>query len=286
MPAWVLAPLTLAVIYGALRLNQQIVGFLPEDPPGKGRKNHPDPTPMVGVVVVPLLVLWLLLHGHWWLAAGTAVAGAVGGWDDAKKIDGRELGWMLKALGLLVAATLGALECGLPAELPVSHWVGLGALLFVTINALNFLDNTDGVAASLAAVGLGAAGGDLAAGGFAALGVLPYNWPRAAVFCGDALALPLGLWLGATAVTGGAIADGVALPLCLPCVAAPIAIVLLDFVQVVSMRLYLGIPPWIGDRRHLTHIATQVGLPRPLVAPLFALAAGALYWLLSRWNGA
>jgi len=281
MPPWVMGPIAAAAVAGSLALHRGTIGFLPEDPPGKGRKNHSRPTPLVGAAIAPLLVVWLLFHQAWWLAAATLLAALVGGWDDARKVDGKELGWRFKALGLIAAAGLGALECGSDtASLAPWEWLALGSLLFVTTNALNFLDNTDGVAAALAGVGLAATGGDLAAGGFVALGVLPFNWPRAAVFLGDGLALPLGLWLGVTALTGG----GFELRephWCAPCILAPIAVLALDFTQVVSARLYLGIAPWIGDRRHLTHISMLLGLPRTWVAPVFAIAAAAAYWLLS-----
>ena len=56
----------------------------------------------------------------------------------------------------------------------------------------------------------------------------------------------------------------------------PVALLLGDFVQVITARLILGVAPWVGDRRHLTHIVQNLGLPRPLVAPLFALVAAAL----------
>jgi hypothetical protein len=58
---------------------------------------------------------------------------------------------------------------------------------------------------------------------------------------------------------------------------APTAVLWLDFVQVVSARLYLGYAPWIGDRRHLSHLLLGAGVPLPLVAPVLAavaLAAG------------
>ena len=40
-----------------------------------------------------------------------------------------------------------------------------------------------------------------------------------------------------------------------------------------AARVSLGLPPWVGDRRHLTHIAQNAGVPRIAIAPLFATAA-------------
>jgi hypothetical protein len=53
-----------------------------------------------------------------------------------------------------------------------------------------------------------------------------------------------------------------------------------DFFQVITARLVIGVAPWIGDRRHLTHIAQNWGVRRSLVAPLFATLAAAGYWFL------
>ena len=52
-----------------------------------------------------------------------------------------------------------------------------------------------------------------------------------------------------------------------------VAVPLTDFMQVVLMRLIIGVPPWVGDRRHLTHIAQNLGLHRVTIAPLFAALA-------------
>jgi hypothetical protein len=61
---------------------------------------------------------------------------------------------------------------------------------------------------------------------------------------------------------------------------APCAILLADFAQVIVARLWLGYAPWIADRRHLTHVLLNTGLPSWALAPLLAaaawLAAGAI----------
>ena len=62
---------------------------------------------------------------------------------------------------------------------------------------------------------------------------------------------------------------------------APVAVPVLDFGQVVAARLYLGFLPWIGDRRHLAHIAMNSGMPQVLVAPVFACAAAGLFLALT-----
>jgi UDP-N-acetylmuramyl pentapeptide phosphotransferase/UDP-N-acetylglucosamine-1-phosphate transferase len=233
--------------------------------------------PQAGVLLAPVLCTFLGLAGWWWLAGGVAVVALLGFADDWQKERGRDLDWRLKALLLGIGSALAATQVADPWSDP-GRWLGACALAFVLTNATNFLDNTDGVAAALSATGLLlASGGDgpLAAAGWAALGFLPWNWPRPVLFLGDAGAYALGLCAG--------VASGLALPR-IDAAFWPFALLYADFLQVVTARLWLGLPPWVGDRRHLTHIAHNLGLPRRLVAPAFATAAALLS--LGWWRAA
>lgn len=248
--------------------NRRWIGWLPDDPPRPGRKQHARPMPLAGVVLVPATLPWLIAAHQWWLLAGFTLAAAVGFVDDWQKEHERDLGWRSKAIGLGVAAVLAAIEITAPFTEPWRFGCAV-VFVFVLTNATNFLDNTDGVAVALAATSLlvlGLAGGNAlaAAVGFAALGFLPWNWPRPHAFLGDAGAYALGLALGVFTV--GAAQDD---PTWLLAAALPLA----DFGQVVIARLWLGHPPWVGDRRHLTHIAQNLGLPRVAIAPVFAAVA-------------
>src|SRR5690606_37443967 len=103
-----------------------------------------------------------------------------------------------KAGVLLLAAAACATEAIDPAAAPRT-WLVAFALAFVLTNATNFLDNTDGVAVAVAGTALLVAGGvdgPLAPCGAAALGFLPWNWPRPRLFLGDAGAYALGLCCG------------------------------------------------------------------------------------------
>jgi UDP-GlcNAc:undecaprenyl-phosphate GlcNAc-1-phosphate transferase len=272
-PAWAAAIAT-ALLWLGDRCNRRWLGWLPDDPPRAGRKQHARPIPLAGVLLAPVALPWLwAAHDAWrgagWAALALALAAATGFLDDRGKEHGRDLDWRWKALGLGLAAAAAAAAVCKPSLVPLT-WLALAAFVFVLTNAINFLDNTDGVASGLAAASLLAfAGTDgwPAAAGFAALAFVPWNWPRPRLFLGDAGAYALGTLL----------AIAVARPLqerwsALWLVAVPLA----DFAQVVVARLWLGHAPWVGDRRHLTHVAMNAGVPPVLVAPLFAAAAWAL----------
>ncbi|MGC6489457.1 MAG: hypothetical protein ACON4Z_17560 [Planctomycetota bacterium] len=273
-PAWA-AAITAALVVAGDQVNRRVVGWLPDDVPRPGRKDHRRPVPLGGVLLVPAVAAYGAASEAWLLLAAALLGAAIGFVDDRGKERDSALGnggldWRVKAAGLLVSAALVAAAVADPLHDPW-RWTAAFGLVFVLTNAVNFLDNTDGVTAAMAAallICLGlfalppAPARDVSlAAGFAALGFLGFNWPRPRLFLGDAGAYTLGVCVGyATAHAA------LATPHWLLAAAVPLG----DFTQVVLMRLVLGLPPWVGDRRHLTHIAQNLGLHRAAVAPLFA----------------
>lgn len=278
-PWWAAAIVAASVAIGD-QVNRRLVGWLPDDPPRPGRKLHARPIPLAGVLLVPTIATWCGVFEAWLLLAAVVVAAAIGFDDDRRKehagpLDDGGLDWRIKAAGLFVAAGLVATATVDPLQQPGS-WLLVFGLTFVLTNAVNFLDNTDGVACGLsgamllllgfAALPEGGTRAVALAAGFSACGFLPFNWPKPRLFLGDGGAYALGL------CTSYAIAQVLFVDAkWLLAVAVP----LVDFSQVVIARLVIGVPPWVGDRRHLTHITHNMGLHKTAVAPLFvALAAG------------
>lgn len=270
---WLALPVGTALGFVALLVHTRWLGFLPEDVPAPPRKLHGHATPQAGFLFAAVATLWLATHGEGWLAAVAAILGVTGYLDDRTKPSGG-LHWPIKALALACAAALVAHPV---ADLGLGVWVTALAFAFVVINATNFLDNQHGVATALGGFGLVAATGlegPLGACALLFLGFLPCNWPRARLFLGDGGAHALGGLLAAAALRAGVNTDGLSLAKLL----APTAILVLDFTQVVVARVVIGVPPWVADRRHLTHIAAQLGVPRAWVMPvMLGLAALALY---------
>lgn len=140
--------------------------------------------------------------------AGAAVALLWGLWDDRFG-----MGVLPKLAGQLLAGAL-LLSAGTIPDLglPVPIEAALGMLAIVSLmNAVNFLDNMNGMVGGIAAVTLlgyavhswmsgapGLAAAQLALAG-ACAGFLPFNFPRARIFLGDAGSLLLGYSLGASA---------------------------------------------------------------------------------------
>ena len=207
------------------------------------------------------------------------------GWLD----DRHELRPALKFTGqFLVAGLVAAAGVRVTLFVPslaFSYAITMLWILTVT-NAFNFMDNMNGLCAGLAAIaslltaGLAATQGQpmVAALAFliagAALGFLPWNFPRASAFLGDAGSHLLGYLLAVLMILPEfhspqhPRAWSVLSPLLL------LALPLADLVWVVLLRWRRGQPFYVGDTNHLSHRLVRRGLTRPqAVALIWALAA-------------
>ncbi|MGH3973278.1 MAG: glycosyltransferase family 4 protein [Pseudonocardiaceae bacterium] len=161
------------------------------------------------------------------------------------------------------------------------------ALAVVLINAMNFVDGLDGLAAGIgfiAAVAIGAfalqlldrSGGSvsvypptliaaLIAG--ACLGFLPHNFQPARIFMGDSGAMLIGLMLAAASTsasgkvdfTSYAATDVLALLSPLLVVAAVLFVPVLDLLLAVVRRTRAGRSPFAADKLHLHHRLLEIG---------------------------
>jgi UDP-GlcNAc:undecaprenyl-phosphate/decaprenyl-phosphate GlcNAc-1-phosphate transferase len=231
--------------------------------------------------------------------------------------DRRSLGPWIK-LGVQIAVAFGLawhfdvrLLTMLDRTLPFAPWpsVILTVLWIVVVtNAMNFLDNMDGLAAGVAVVAAGlfmaatlvnhqwfiAATLALLAG--STLGFLIFNAPPATIFMGDGGSLVIGFLLGVLtarttyhdaanpdfALGGGWYA--VFMPLVV------LAVPLYDFCSVTIIRLLQGKSPFVGDQQHYSHRLVQRGLSkRQAVATIWALTAvtgigGVMLGRLQAWQ--
>jgi UDP-GlcNAc:undecaprenyl-phosphate GlcNAc-1-phosphate transferase len=161
------------------------------------------------------------------------------------------------------------------------------ALAVVLVNAMNFVDGLDGLAAGIgliAAVAIGAftlqllyrSGGSvsvypptliaaLIAG--ACLGFLPHNFQPARIFMGDSGAMLIGVMLAAASTSASGridprsygATDLVALFSPLLVVAAVLFVPLLDLLLAVVRRTRAGRSPFAADKMHLHHRLLEIG---------------------------
>jgi len=234
---------------------------------------HDQPTPYLGGVAIFLaFILSVLVSGGWdsstrWLLLGSAFAFSLGLIDDFKNIAPQT-----KLIGLFLAASLAVLSGNITYFFP---WQAVNIAVSIVwmvgiANALNLLDNMDGMASGTALVVAGFMSyffwrsGDTAllsitmAIAGATLGFFIYNFPPASIFMGDSGSLFLGLTLAAMAISQGDQASNV-----LAVVGVPTLIFLLpilDTAMVALTRLLRGRSPAQGGRDHTSHRLVALGL--------------------------
>jgi UDP-GlcNAc:undecaprenyl-phosphate GlcNAc-1-phosphate transferase len=167
----------------------------------------------------------------------------------------------------------------------------LATILWIVtvINALNFIDNMDGLASSISIVAslamfilaylnnqyLVAA---LSLAIFAScLGFLFWNRRPASIYLGDAGALYLGFLLAAISIRIDL--DNESAPIRVLVLILILAIPVIDITQVVISRLTRGKSPFQGGRDHISHLLLNRGLSQRVV--LFILTSTAILFALS-----
>ena len=148
--------------------------------------------------------------------------------------------------------------------------------IVVITNAMNFIDNMDGLCAGVASVAgacfLAAAlisgqwfvAATLALLVGSCLGFLAYNRPPARIFMGDGGSLVIGFLLGFLTVRTtyyDADAAGGWYAVFMPLVV--LAVPLYDFASVTIVRLRHGRSPFVGDLNHFSHRLVRRGLGKP-----------------------
>ncbi|MFF9153597.1 MraY family glycosyltransferase [Streptomyces sp. NPDC014846] len=306
---------TAAVTYlltGPVRKFAIVAGAMPEI---RARDVHREPTPRLGGIAMFFgLCAGLLVADHLTnlnevfvksnepraLLSGAALIWLIGVLDDKFEIDALiKLGGQMIAAGVMVMQGLTILWLPIPTvgTVALTQWQGTlltVALVVITINAVNFVDGLDGLAAGMVCIAAAAFfmytyriwysyGIEAAAPAtlFAAilmgmcLGFLPHNMHPARIFMGDSGSMLIGLVLaaGAISVTGQVDPDNlgfgaserstvhqmvpVYIPLLMPLtiIAVPAA----DLVLAIVRRTWRGQSPFAADRGHLHHRLLEIG---------------------------
>jgi UDP-GlcNAc:undecaprenyl-phosphate GlcNAc-1-phosphate transferase len=289
------------------------------DDPGH-RKIHDTPVPLAGGLAVltgillPLAAAAVLLktgaqilsqtlpvaHGlerrgpELAVIAFGAIAITILGWLDDK----HELKPLPKFIGQLLVAVAVAMSCKritLFVHSEVFSYAITILWLLIVINAFNFMDNMNGLCAGLGAIGawqfavIAAGDGEylvaliafLACGALA--GFLPYNFPNARAFLGDAGSHLVGYLLAVLAILPHFYTKQNPHPLAVLSPLLVLAIPLADLAWVVIQRTRAGKPFWIGDTNHLSHRLVRMGLSRTRAVLLIWLVAamiGSIAWWL------
>ncbi|MEU2659248.1 MraY family glycosyltransferase [Streptomyces sp. NPDC007325] len=307
---------TAAVTYlltGPVRKFAIATGAMPEI---RARDVHREPTPRLGGIAMFFgLCAGLLVADHLQnlnsvfeqsnepraLLSGAALIWLIGVLDDKFELDALiKLGAQMISAGVMVAQGLTILWLPIPGvgTVALTQWQGTlltVALVVITINAVNFVDGLDGLAAGMVCIATGAFflyayrlwyGYTIEAAApatlFAAilmgmcLGFLPHNMHPARIFMGDSGSMLIGLILAASAIsiTGQVDPDTLkifegstreathaALPVFIPLILplTILAIPMTDLVLAIVRRTWKGQSPFAADRGHLHHRLLEIG---------------------------
>ena len=283
------------------------------DDPGH-RKIHDQPTPLAGGLAV-LTGLLLTLFAAWiipnvldaetarqftqqsaTLAAiliGAAAMTLLGLLDD--KFELRPIIKFTSQLLIAAAVTAAGVRSGLSAANPLLDQAVTILWILTVTNAFNFMDNMNGLCAGLGVITAAFTGGiavlhsqfpiamlAFAVGG-AALGFLPFNYPRATAFLGDAGSHLLGFLLAVLTIQPELWASTRPTPFSIFGPIPLLAVPLFDLVSVILIRTRLGKPFYVGDNNHLSHRLVRRGPSRAAAVALiwfFAILSGSLAFLL------
>lgn len=208
------------------------------------------------------------------LVLGAVLATLLGTVDDVRHLKAH---W--KFLGQFIVAIIAVAGANIRISLFVdASWFGFAVTVFwfmMLMNAINFFDNMDGLAAGTAGIALllftVAAGFQQqyfvaclsALGAGCAFGFWFYNYTPASIFMGDGGSHFLGYLLAVSSVGtiyfNSATASSrisVLIPLCI------LAVPIFDAMCVTVVRAINGKPFWIGDHNHISHRFVRMGLSR------------------------
>ena len=286
------AVLTPAARRVALRLN-----FV--DRPGKEQKGHLKPTPLLGGVALFLSFTAAVVAGHfaWPNLTEGVVSDTPLNWNSLSvmMIIGSTLMLLTGLLDDIVGMTPGVklLFHTITALLVGLYFVVEGASLSLFLdnsslsllaapvtllwlvgitNSVNLLDHSDGVCAGTSAIAalffavVNILHGNMAVAFLAAslagasLGFLLYNFPPAGIFMGDGGSNLLGFMLAVIAVLGVYTPEGSIRELAVMSPLLILAVPIIDTLLVMLYRRSKHAPLMKGDRNHLTHRLTRVGL--------------------------
>src|SRR5258708_26822199 len=260
------------------------------DQPGL-RKTHRSPVPLLGglAMYLALAIVFIAFGGRDWRVEGAGILGGAtllfltGFWDDRYGMPV----WL--KLSAQILAAVGVMLTGIQVHLLGAWWLDavLTVMWIVGItNAVNLMDNMDGLAAGVTLVaalfffvmaaleGQGLVAGLAAALAGAAAGFLFYNFAPAVSFMGDAGSLTLGFTLAVIGIKLRFTHYPLASTWMAPIVV--LGVLIFDTVLVSLSRLRRRRSIFEGGSDHTSHRLVQIGLSQPRAVLTLYITATAL----------
>jgi UDP-GlcNAc:undecaprenyl-phosphate GlcNAc-1-phosphate transferase len=273
----------------------------------KADRAHTEPTALMGGLAIYLAAICALLLATFLVVflvgnplglgelagilAGASLMAALGLWDDRQALPSR-----LKLAGQFVPISL-VFIAGVQVNLPlvemgvwnmvINFLITAGWILYIT-NAVNFLDNADGIAAMTSATAssifllIAVLNGQILVSTLAAavlgasLGFARYNLPlpRSTIFMGDSGSLFLGFLLAILGIKIRIPTNDIQITWMAPIIVLGLPI--FDTAMVFISRTRRGVSFFQGGVDHTTHRLARLGLDKLSVALAVTVISGAL----------
>jgi UDP-GlcNAc:undecaprenyl-phosphate GlcNAc-1-phosphate transferase len=255
------------------------------------RKMHLKPIPRIGGLAIYIaFILALLIFEDRFripqlisILIGATLVSFLGVWDDSWTLHP-----LLKLVGQIVAALI-LIFSGVQVQFLPYLFLNVAVTILWVVgitNALNLLDNMDGLSGGVGSVAaaffllLAAMNGQYLVGSLAAallgacLGFLVYNFNPATIFMGDTGSLFLGFVLAALGIKLRFSGRPDIVTWMVPVVVLGLPI--FDTTLVVLSRLRRGVPIYQGGRDHVSHRLVTMGLTQRETVLILYLVCGAL----------
>jgi UDP-GlcNAc:undecaprenyl-phosphate GlcNAc-1-phosphate transferase len=255
------------------------------------RRIHQTPIPRFGgaAIYLAFLLALLIFEGRFniqqlvGIIVGATWVSFLGVWDDSRGL--RPLAKLVGQMAGAVFLILTGIEVSVFEPRAVNIALTIIWIVGIT-NAMNFLDNMDGLSGGVGAccaaffLLLAALSGQYLVGSLAAallgacLGFLVYNFNPASIFMGDTGALFLGFVLAAVGIK-------LRFPGRLPIITWMVPVLILgvpifDTTLVILSRLRRGVSPFKAGKDHSSHRLVALGLTQREAAMALCLVSGAL----------
>ncbi|MSP11380.1 MAG: undecaprenyl/decaprenyl-phosphate alpha-N-acetylglucosaminyl 1-phosphate transferase [Chloroflexi bacterium] len=241
------------------------------------RKVHTIPTPRLGgLAIYAAAMMALIIFGDrgylselFGILVGATLVSSLGAWDDRSGLRPS-----LKFAGQMLAALI-LIGAGVEITIFPHPLLNILTTIFWVVgitNALNLMDNMDGLSGGVAGIAAGCflllavSSGQVLVGSLAAavlgacVGFLFYNFNPASVFMGDSGTLFLGFLLAALGIKLRFPGQPVAVSWMIPVLA--LYLLIFDTTLVTLSRLRRGVPITQGGKDHTSHRLVALGMTR------------------------
>jgi hypothetical protein len=296
------APCAAAAVALGLIVHRRVRAWMPVAGTGDGLDGIPASTTIAGLALLPVLLCWQLANAQGYaLSAVTVSLALVGHFDDRRSARGGKATYRSWFAVAVATAALAAQHAGCDASFAFAcAWL----LAVALVQATRALESGVGLCAAVSAGTMlgnewmfGMDDHSHAHAGWAALGFLPWSWPRSRVALGACGSRAFGVCVADAALgnlplsTLASSANAVQFErawdhrLLAALLLLPFSLQFVEFAHDLVMRISRRASSLHADSSCVARVARAVGVPALLVAPVLGMVAFAVAPCVAWWTG-